>query len=163
MILQKSKLIAGACLASGLFVTGAGVIARQQATRPVAIPDPQVGTILKEPVVLKPAEPSLSSGAAEKPGISLPGGERNLHQELIQAGSWAYRAAKEDHHQGRGSLDRVHSTSRMLMEAERDAASSPTAKFDAVEAHFQRMREMARTEKESGKSGDTGATDDRFS
>ena len=35
MILQKSKLIAVACLVSGLFVTGAGVIARQQATRPV--------------------------------------------------------------------------------------------------------------------------------
>ena len=45
------------------------------------------------------------------------------------------------------------------MEAERDAASSPTAKFDAVEAHFQRMREMARAEKESGKSGDAGATE----
>ena len=59
----------------------------------------------------------------------------------------------------RGSLDRVHSKSRLLMEAERDAATSPTARFDAVEGHFQRMRELARAEKEQGKSGDAGAAE----
>ena len=70
----------------------------------------------------------------------------------------AFLAAKEDHDHGRGPLARVHSSSRMLMEAERDSASSPTAK-DAVEGHYQRMIEMARAEKESGKTGDAGAAE----
>ena len=78
---------------------------------------------------------------------------------MIQAAHRAFLAAKEDYAHGRGPLDRVHSSSRLLMEAERDSASSPTAKFDAVEGHFQRMIEMARAEKESGKTGDAGAAE----
>ncbi len=183
MILQKMKLMAVAFVVSGLFLTGAGVVARQQATGSKEVVGPDDPKIQTEPTgPSKPAEAPLrksdsrlSSGTeptgpskpaealyqalVEKQSPPLPRAERNLHQELIQAARLAFLAAKEEHAHGRGSLDRVHSRSRLLMEAERDSAASPTAKFDAVEGHFQRMKEMARAENESGKTGDAGAAE----
>lgn len=155
MILQKLKLIAVACVVSGLFLTGAGVVARQQ----------------RSPSRPQPAEPAKTNAENDtgRPKVEIPEtvemtgagirDQRNLHRELLQAARRAFLAAKEDHSHGRGSLDRVHSSSRLLMEAERDSATSPTAKFDAVEGHFERMIEMARAEKELGKSGETGAAE----
>ncbi len=155
MILQKLKLIAVAFVVSGLFLTGAGVVARQQRSP-------------SRPQLVKPPEAQAESDVARPRGAGSPKlevaspeirDERNLHRGLIQAARRAFLAAKEDHSHGRGSLDRVHSISRLLMEAERDSATAPTAKFDAVEGHHQRMIEMARAEKESGKTGDAGAAE----
>jgi len=159
MILQKMKLMAVAFVISGLFLTGAGVVARQQATRSKEVVGPDSRKIHTEPSgPSNPAE-ALYQALVEKQSPPLPRAERNLHQELIQAARLAFLAAKEEHAHGRGSLDRMYSSSRLLMEAERDSAASPTAKFDAVEGHFQRMKEMARAENESGKTGDAGAAE----
>jgi len=155
MILQKLKLIAVACVVSGLFLTGAGVVARQQRSPS----GPQSVEPAKTNAKNDSGRPKVEIPAIEKMTGAGIRDQRNLHREFIQAARRAFLAAKEDQSQGRGSLDRVHSSSRLLMEAERDSASSPTAKFDAVEGHYQRMKEMARAEKELGKTGEAGAAE----
>ncbi len=47
------------------------------------------------------------------------------------------------------------------MEAEHEAAASPVARFDAVEGHFQRMKELAHDEHARGKSNDSGVAQAR--
>ncbi len=49
----------------------------------------------------------------------------------------------------------------MLMEAEHEAAASPVARFDAVEGHFQRMKELAHDEQARGKFNDSGVAQAR--
>ncbi len=157
MILQKMKLMAVAFVVSGLFLTGAGVVARQQATRSQEVVGPDGRKIQSlSSGSIHPA-PVLNEPRVEKQNPPLERAERNLDQELIHAARLAFLAAKDEHMRGPGSLDRVYSSSRLLMEAERESAATPTAKFDAVEGHFHRMKELSRAENESGRAGGAGA------
>ena len=47
-------------------------------------------------------------------------------------------------------MERVYHASRLLMESERDAASTPPDKQKALENHLERMRKLARLHKDAG-------------
>ncbi len=158
MIMQKLKSVAVAFVVSGLFVTGAGVVARQQ----ISTAKPQPAELVDAPGRKNLEQPKGIESAKQEPAASLVfRDQRNLQRELIDEASRAYSAAKQEHIRGPGSLDRVHSASLMLMEAEHEAAASPTARFDAVEGHFQRMKELAHDEQARGKLNDSGVAQAR--
>jgi RNA polymerase sigma factor (sigma-70 family) len=158
MIFHKLKMIALGVTVSGLFLTGAAVLARQQSTG--KRPEPP-----RAPLDQSLDAPSVAHGTTTRTDPApdrkkaAPRALPDLYHDLIQAARKDYITAKEDHQQERGPLDRVHRASLRLMTAERYAAPTPTAKFEAVEGHFQRMIEMARAENESGKTGDAGAAE----
>ena len=84
MILQKLKLIALAFVVSGLFLTGAGVLARQQATRSREVLGPDGRKIQREPSGPTPSGPATATEAAEKLILPSPRDERDLYRDLIQ-------------------------------------------------------------------------------
>ena len=69
MILQKLKLIAVAFVVSGLFLTGAGVLARQQATRSREVLGPDGRKIQREPSRKIQSEPTRPHSFGTSDGL----------------------------------------------------------------------------------------------
>ncbi len=155
MILQKLKLIAVACVVSGLFLTGAGVVARQQRSpsgaQPVESPKAHAKTDFGKAQGIAPL-------ATEKT-TAPPNPARDLYHELIQGARRAFLASEADYLKGSSPLERVYHASRLLMESERDAAPAPAEKLKAIEKHFERMRKLARIHAEEGNADDANGAE----
>jgi RNA polymerase sigma factor (sigma-70 family) len=155
MLIHKVKVIALMFVVSGLVLTGAGVLARQPGTRsaraaPTARKAPSIPTIAK----LVPPARDEASGAPAK-------SESELYREIIDAARQAFLATSEQYRAGHSPVERVYHTSRLLMEAERDAATEPSGKIKAVEEHQKRMMGLRRIEEESGDNLDANGTEAR--
>jgi RNA polymerase sigma factor (sigma-70 family) len=162
MIIQKLKLIALGVAVSGLFLTGAGVWARQGAGPGSPSPKPLGRANVRNVAAPAPAAPSSAPAAAADPvgKAPIPKSQADLLRDVAQAARHAYLATKADYQKGHSSVERVHNASRLLMEAEDGAASNPAQKLKSVEAHLERMRDLARTEENSGDE-DPNATEAR--
>jgi RNA polymerase sigma factor (sigma-70 family) len=164
MIVQKLRLIAVAAAVSGLFLTGAGVLARQQGK--------------EAPKHEKPSEAGFdqasSGGATETPpGTEVKSAQaepvptrktddaKELYKRAIQDARRAFLAADSKYTGGGGALDRVYLASRLLLEGERNAATSLPDKLKALEDHLERMRSLARRHQQTGNSDDTDSANAR--
>jgi RNA polymerase sigma factor (sigma-70 family) len=161
MMFQKLKLIALGAIASGFLLTGAGVLARQQGQGPTEpFEKPGNGSPDKKLDVAATGLPRPGSEAAPAGKVPpTPMTENDLYRAVLQAARHAYMATRDDYHKGRSAVQRVHSASRLLMEAEAQAGSAPSGpaqKVKAVEAHLERMRELARDEEHAGDDDPNG-------
>ena len=149
MIFQNLKRIALTIVTSGLLLTGAGVLARVQAGGQEPQP-PEPSETLKAGV-FKPASKHFEN-AFSKPEPSAEQVEAQLHRELVEAARLSYLGVID--RSTRSSPERIQSASRLLMEAERDAAGSPEGRLKSFEGHLERMKELAR------QMNDAAGTDD---
>jgi RNA polymerase sigma factor (sigma-70 family) len=143
MLLEKLRLLIPLLAVSGAVLTGAGVLARQQAGRPTE----PIGTEPKLPAAVK----AVSKTSQEFAGASFPRELRTeraptraefLYHELIEAARASCLSSTEDFRAGQGSLLRVYQASRRLMDAQRDAATSPEDRARAVQEHIDRIRSL---------------------
>jgi RNA polymerase sigma factor (sigma-70 family) len=151
MVIQKLTLIVLGVAISGLFLTGAGVWARQHAGQPREKPAESQGRApVREVAAAPPGVPAPATAPDPVGKAPITKNQAGLLREVMQAARHAYLATKEDYHKGNSTVERVHNASRLLMQAEDEAASKPAQKLEAVEAHLQRMRDLARTEDNVG-------------
>jgi RNA polymerase sigma factor (sigma-70 family) len=179
MFMHKVRMFGLAFLASGLFLSGAGVMVRNRTA--LASPQPEkaaAGVEQKKdaprsetsseflagamkppegqgPEVEKPAGPPApvrpsneASGSSSHSGsarLTDPGSI--LRDQLFPAARRLYLEAKEAYERGHGSIDRAYHASRLLMDTERGLAETPADRRKSIEAHRQRMRDLARVEK----------------
>lgn len=165
MMFQKLKLIALGAVVSGLFLTSAGVLARQQAGKAkesVALPHPDDSALAtNEPVELPHPDASApaSKAHAVATGLPAPGhpaaptaktaaprSHAKLSREMVQAARHSYLVTMDDYANigGHTTAERVSNASRMLMMAETQADSDPATKTRALSGHLQRMRDLVR-------------------
>lgn len=161
MLFQKLRTILLTLAVSGLFVTGAGVMARQQSgsqgqvTRKGSIPqkgpqDQPRGDIAKAKVYVPPGE--LVGISEELPDpkalpTELPRRERTIHelyQDLRQAARQSYLDEVQTYGPGATPLERIYNSSRVLMDAENQLATTPAEKTKAAQEHVDRMLSLAR-------------------
>jgi RNA polymerase sigma factor (sigma-70 family) len=160
MIMQKVKLIILAFAVSGIFLTGAGVLARQSGptTRPKAVEPPAEGK--GRPVEeAKPSSPLIVE--SQKQETPRKRNADDLYRELIQAARKAYLANEDELHKGKSPMERVYVASRLLMDSERQAASSPDVKLKALQNHLERMRGLARDHQAAGDVDDADGAEAR--
>ena len=151
MILHKLKLVAIGIAASGLILTGAGVLARQQGTRAkldtIGPDGRKLGVDSRQ--ASQPAQaPPPTTG--RNPSPSRPRDEEAIYRDLIGAAREAYLATESEQKKGKSPLERVYHASRLLMESERQVAANPADKLRVVENHLERMQKLARDQRASG-------------
>jgi RNA polymerase sigma factor (sigma-70 family) len=155
MLYSKLKMVAIVLLVSTFVLAGAGVMARQQGGRGEdRSPLPKAAESLTGKA--RSTDPEL-----RKAGVSLPRSEAELYREIVDASRQAYIVTSEEYRAGHTPLERAYHTSRLLMEAERDAAKDATGRVKAVEEHFKRLKELRRNEEEYGDGKDANATEAR--
>jgi RNA polymerase sigma factor (sigma-70 family) len=160
MIKQKLKLIILACALSGVFLTGAGVLARQSgpSNGPRAVEPPTQG---QERLVEKAKTSGPVVVETQKKEIPRKWDAGERYRELIQAARKAYLANEDEWHKGKSPMGRIYGASRLLMESEREAASSPAEKIKAVQNHLERMRTLARDHQAAGDVDDADGAEVR--
>lgn len=143
MMLEKVKLLIPLLIVSGAVLSGAGVMARQQAGRPAEGPRERA----QRPTPLNVA--SHTADDVRKPVVqtigrrkSVPTRTEDLYRELVEAARGAYLASAEEMRAGRGSLLRVYQASRQILDAQRNEAKSPEETSRAIEAHIDRIRSL---------------------
>jgi RNA polymerase sigma factor (sigma-70 family) len=162
MVVQRVKLIIAASVISGLFLTGAGVLARQQGGR-----SSQVTASGRHGAQILPTDPSATVPASTSERTDKSGpvqGSRTageLYKELIAGARRAFLASDEDFRKGNSPLERVYHASRLLMESERDVASAPAEKLKAVENHIERMQNLVRLLSSEGDADDVNSAEAR--
>jgi hypothetical protein len=155
MFFHKLKIFAIMLLVSGLVLTGAGVLAR-----------PQGGRGADRSSLPKAAEARTGKTRSMDPELRKAGGrpprsEADLYREIMDAARQAYLATSEQYRAGHTPLERAYHASRLLMEAERDAAKDASGRMKAVEEHVHRLTELRRNEEESGDGRDANASEAR--
>jgi RNA polymerase sigma factor (sigma-70 family) len=158
MIVNKLKLIVAGAAISGILLSGAGVLARQQGKSgsterpgirgPGANPagphaDREMSNTAFALKALEGSDPSPKPADPQEPA-----------ERALQAARRAYVKSDEEFRAGKSSMDRIYQSSRLLMEAERNAVQSPAARLKAVESHLQRMQAQARLHTEEGNPDD---------
>jgi RNA polymerase sigma factor (sigma-70 family) len=157
MIVQKLKLIAAAVAVSGVFFTGAGVLARQQGKDATPAPLAEEGPSDPSspgPLARRAPEPKGGATPAAASPTRKPLDPKELYRRAIQEARRAFVASEQEFRAGKTSLDRVYLASRLLMDGERDAASIPDERLKAAEAHLDRMKALTRTHQEAGNVDD---------
>jgi RNA polymerase sigma factor (sigma-70 family) len=159
MIMQKMKQIALACVVSGLFLTGAGVLARQSGadSRPRAIEPPSESP----EQVTKVAPRSVAATSEMKKAAPRTTNAEELYRELIQAARHAYLRTEEELNKGRSPLERVYQASRLLMDSERAIAKAPAEQLRALQNHLDRMVKLARAQESAGNPDDADGAEAR--
>jgi len=134
MMLTKLKWAGAAVLVSGLALTGAGVMARQDA-KP-QLDHPLVARARAD--VSATAKPAITASAAV-PKLA------DLRAQLLTAARNEWTTAYKDYHTNNGGLERAYQASRRLKDAEeQNAGPSPREQGAPARAHFDRIRDIAR-------------------
>jgi RNA polymerase sigma factor (sigma-70 family) len=158
MIIQKLRLIALSTIVSGLLLTGSGVLARQQAGRDgttAETPQEKLGAAKQQVASVELPSPDASS----RPPVAatVRKSEADLVRDVLQAARHAYLATRDDYHKGHSHVERVYQASRLLMNAESETAATAAQKAKAVEAHLERMRDLARSEEHAADGDPNGS------
>src|SRR5262245_17900585 len=130
MFFNQLKWVGLAVLIAGLALTGAGVMARQDAKPEVEQPpaaaktvaDPAGTTLQSKAASASPVSPVLRDEAETAPQPVDP------RQQLVQAARSAYLAELQDFRNGGSSVEQVYDASRRWMNAEEESPESPTTK-----------------------------------
>ncbi|MDG3006519.1 sigma-70 family RNA polymerase sigma factor [Paludisphaera mucosa] len=130
MILGRIKAVAAVTLLVGLTGAGVSFAALQEAGRTKA--DPTAGP----PTTPAPQSPVVSRSVLAR--------TERLQSNLVESARRAYLAAAQEFHEDRASLDRVHRTSRLLLDAQLDRARTDAQRRDSLAEHRDRMAEVAR-------------------
>jgi hypothetical protein len=150
MMIQKLKLIALGTIVSGLILTGSGVLARQQSGKnetTAETPQEKLGAAKQQVASVELPSPDASSRASVAATVRK--SEADLARDVLQAARHAYLATRDDYHKGHSHVERVYQASRLLMNAETETVATAAQKAKAVEAHLERMRDLARSEENS--------------
>ncbi len=172
MFIHKLKLIAGACVVSGLFLTSAGVLARQ-ATGPQAVDLPREAADRPDPggepehkpgaasaPLAQPTEkPAFAAGPTVQPRMDVQTSAEALYRQLIEGARRAFNASQEDYNKGHSPLQRVYQASKLLMESERDVATQQAEKLRALENHLDRIQKLARYHADEGNADDANGAE----
>jgi RNA polymerase sigma factor (sigma-70 family) len=151
MMLNKFKGVGLAVLISCLTITGAAVMARQDAKFKAELPKAVVDTASLPKAALKgESEPKAAAPAqAEESNGTSP--VFDPRQELIQAARSAYQTIWKAFQSGTvSSPEQVYQASRRWMEARNEDSNSQAEKVSALSAHLDRIRELVRSQGERG-------------
>jgi RNA polymerase sigma factor (sigma-70 family) len=141
MLIEKLRLLIPLLAVSGAVLTGAGVMARQQAGRPTEREEPAGRPAAKFVPRANQDFMKVSPPPESRTGRPPTNAER-LYHELVEAARASYLSSAEDVRAGQGSLLRVYQASRQLLDAQRDAAKAPEEKARAVQEHIDRIRTL---------------------
>jgi len=158
MIFQKLKLIALGVAASCLALAGSAALAWQGAgVQPPSQADRRA-ELMQRARLRKDVE---AVSVPPKTPLRPDPDQDRLRKEIVEAARLAYLAEKTGFEKGQSRPERLQSTSRLLMEAERDAAASPEASLQAVQQHRDRMKDMARIVNEEAGADDADRAEAR--
>jgi RNA polymerase sigma factor (sigma-70 family) len=147
MLLNKLKWTGLAVLLSGLALSGAQVIARQN-FRPRQNDAHAFLTPVDDEAGGTPA-PASAASVESRPAEAVATREmaplENLKKQLAKAAHAEWESALKEYTRNSTGLERAYLASKRLMDAERGLAS-PAEKADAALSHFDRMREIARNQ-----------------
>jgi len=144
MMLTKLKWAGAAVLVSGLALTGAGVMARQDAK-------PQQDDSL---VARASADVSAAAKPANAAGAAVPN-LSDLRAQLLTAARIEWTTAYKDYHTNITGLERAYQASRRLKDAEeQNAGPSPREQGAPARAHFDRIRDIARLQQHNPSSSE---------
>ena len=158
MLLTKIKWMGAALVVFALALTGAGVMARQHGTPPgdrIAL----AAVSLTEGTGSTPARGANTAGTgavassksavasnlpfpAERPGIESE--PANAESQLLQAAKCAWSKVYGEFSAGSGTVDRLHEASALLLDAQKQSATSPAETTAAINDHLDRIRSIAR-------------------
>jgi RNA polymerase sigma factor (sigma-70 family) len=163
MFFTKMQWIGAALLISALALAGAGVMAQQErkpldgALTQSVVPVTEGASTLANagqdlaatrspgsgPLALASAERGKSSPAAREnaalaPGLSDPEGQ------LLQAANHAWNKVYSEYASGSGTVDRLHDVSMLLLDAQKQTATTPDETASAIRDHLDRIRSIAR-------------------
>jgi RNA polymerase sigma factor (sigma-70 family) len=150
MVFQKIKMIVLLCVASGLVLTGAGVLARQDADDQKRGSETTTQKVSGSSNSVKVRGVPYAKAEGSPPRQARPRKKvPDLYNDLIQAARSAYLENIQGYQPGITPTDRIYQSSRMLMEAQQAVAADPAEKTKAVAEHADRMRSLARKMDES--------------
>ncbi len=161
MLLNKIKWIGAALFVSSLALAGAGAMAQQRGGLPedrlaaaakpgaegaasTAVVDMNVAASnSSDPIGTSRAASKTSSTAAPlstepAPNLSDPEGQ------LLMAAKRAWNKVYGEFSAGSGTVDRLHEVSTLLMDAQKQSATSPAEIASAIADHLDRIRSIAR-------------------
>jgi len=157
MFLNTFKWTGPALIASGLALTGAVVIAQQEIKQETGNPSQVAKAGHEDAVKNRPAvgEISVEARAADPAKSQDKAPElTDLQKELLRAVQMEWEHAYREYLRDNTGLERAYQASKRLMDAQQAKASSPDAKVTAVKAHFDRVRDIARTQHANPSSTD---------
>jgi RNA polymerase sigma factor (sigma-70 family) len=149
MMLNKLKWAGAAILFSGVALVGAGVMARQDASSQPHDP-PALRQI--EEIAGTNAEPRSDQTDAALPADAAPGRPKDpsvadLRARVLQAARIEWTTAYKDYLNNNAGLERAYQASKRLKAAEEENAAPSTGDSSApAQSHFDRIRDIARTQ-----------------
>jgi RNA polymerase sigma factor (sigma-70 family) len=161
MLFTKITWIGAGLLISALALTGAGVMAQQRGERPAdqtdrasaPLADPAGSTVVLGPNVTakSSSDPIATSRAASKTSSAAVPATTELapdpsdpQGQLLQAAKRAWNKVYGEFSAGSGTVDRLHEVSALLMDAQKQSATSPAETASAIVDHLDRIRSIAR-------------------
>ncbi len=161
MLLNKITCIGAALFVSALALAGAAVTAQQHGRQPddklavaaapvaagagsTAVVGPSVVANTSSDLVAASRTPAKTSSTAALPSTEPAPNPSDPEGQLLDAAKRAWNKVYGEFSAGSGTVDRLYDVSNLLMDAQKQSATSPAETASAIADHLDRIRSIAR-------------------
>jgi RNA polymerase sigma factor (sigma-70 family) len=150
MLVNKLKWIGLTVVVASLALTGAGVLAQPGAKRPSRPLSTAIASSNSASMEF-PAQSESPDGKPSNPMLDHAVKPPDPYQELLRAARAAYQATLESFVNGHASAEQVYQASRRWMDAQKETATTTADEVNAISAHRDRIRDLARADVQRNK------------